>query len=150
MSIATKCICGHSISGICLDRIEQCMLIIRTNNLSNGNAGATPAPIDEQALQQEAEELYPYIYEVISANVWRDINKDKRNAYLTAARKYTADKKQVAESFLKFIGKNNWFVENDGTLWELAFTGDPKTSTVPFDEAWAAYLASLNQQTEKG
>jgi hypothetical protein len=30
MSIATKCICGHSISGYCLERVKKCMLIHRS------------------------------------------------------------------------------------------------------------------------
>jgi hypothetical protein len=38
MSIATKCVCGRSISGICLGSIKGCSLIVRDlNNLFTVN-----------------------------------------------------------------------------------------------------------------
>jgi DNA repair exonuclease SbcCD ATPase subunit len=55
------------------------------------------------------------------------------------------DKKQVAKEFTKFIGKNNWHIDEDGGVWKDAFTGWPTDKLVPFEEAWEQYLSTLNQ-----
>jgi len=101
MSIATKCTCGHSVSGICLSRIEQCVNIIKDAPI--------PAPANAEVFVKSDKKHTGYLLNVLGDKTMQTFVVEKVMLNVTptinAEPKGNAEVKSAEEVILKYIPK---------------------------------------------
>lgn len=87
-------------------------------------------------LEEEVEKKFPYIS-----------NREGLKAVVDSKRKIHIEARllsvQAIADILKHIGKKNWYVNEDGTVWEDAYTGLPSTREVPLSELLEGFMPPL-------